>query len=140
MGKGWVQSNVSQISRESIFSSFLNKISDLALRLPRLKVIFIFKNAVVTSMSLKDEETGPSPQHKGMSRTDFVSVYLFTIYPIICLGSSNYDDPSGKIFSVYNMESEKHDRALAEGWKSDMDGILIFVCGGLQILKITYNY
>jgi hypothetical protein len=55
------------------------------------------------------------------------------MYPIFCSGSSNYDDPSGKIFSVYAAESEKHDRALAEGWKSDMDGILIFVCGFSQI-------
>ena len=66
------------------------------------------------------------------------------------IGSGSYDDPSGKIWSLYVSESEKHDRMLAEGWlefspflkaktnselpfilfrKSDMDGILIFVCG-----------
>jgi hypothetical protein len=35
------------------------------------------------------------------------------------------------------MESEKQDRALAEGWKSDMDGILIFVRGLLQARTST---
>jgi Family of unknown function (DUF6535) len=41
--------------------------------------------------------------------------------------SSNYDDPSSKIWSVYNSEASVHDKGLLEGWKSDMDGILIFV-------------
>lgn len=37
------------------------------------------------------------------------------------------DHPSGKIWSVYVSEAEKEDRALAEGWKGDMEGLLIFV-------------
>ena len=41
--------------------------------------------------------------------------------------SSNYDDPSSKIWSVYNSEASWHDKGLLESWKSDMDGILIFV-------------
>jgi hypothetical protein len=42
--------------------------------------------------------------------------------------STSYDgSPSSKIWSLYISEAEKHDRALAESWKGDMDGILIFV-------------
>ncbi|KAH9052592.1 hypothetical protein EDB87DRAFT_1537917, partial [Lactarius vividus] len=33
---------------------------------------------------------------------------------------------SGKLWSVYLTESERHDEALAESWKADMDGLLIF--------------
>ena len=36
-------------------------------------------------------------------------------------------ETSGKLWSVYLAESERHDRALAESWKADMDGLLIFV-------------
>ncbi|KAH9173027.1 hypothetical protein EDB89DRAFT_1850591, partial [Lactarius sanguifluus] len=36
-------------------------------------------------------------------------------------------DSSGKLWSVYLAESERHDEELAESWKADMDGLLIFV-------------
>jgi len=36
----------------------------------------------------------------------------------------NDDHPSGKIWSVYVSEAEKEDKALAEGWKGDMEGLL----------------
>lgn len=32
-----------------------------------------------------------------------------------------------KLWAVYISEAEKYDKALVEGWKSDMDGLLIFV-------------
>ncbi|KAF8262005.1 hypothetical protein EI94DRAFT_741613 [Lactarius quietus] len=35
-------------------------------------------------------------------------------------------ETSGKLWSVYLAESERHDKALAESWKADMDGLLIF--------------
>ncbi|KAH8985011.1 hypothetical protein EDB92DRAFT_1390453 [Lactarius akahatsu] len=35
-------------------------------------------------------------------------------------------ESSGKLWSVYLAESERHDEALAESWKADMDGLLIF--------------
>lgn len=38
-----------------------------------------------------------------------------------------YDDPSDRIWSIYVSEARKYDQVLASGWKSDMDGILIFV-------------
>ena len=49
---------------------------------------------------------------------------------------TSYDDPSSKIWSVYVDEAEAYDKVLMEGWVSDMDGILIFVCGlNLPILS-----
>lgn len=39
----------------------------------------------------------------------------------------DYNDPSGKIWSIYAKEAKKFDDALVESWKGDMDGILIFV-------------
>jgi len=41
---------------------------------------------------------------------------------------ANYkDDPSNKIWAVYVTEAWLQDKRLVESWKSDMDGILIFV-------------
>jgi len=34
---------------------------------------------------------------------------------------------SAKLWAVYISEAEKYDKALVEGWKSDMEGLLIFV-------------
>ncbi|KAJ7618056.1 hypothetical protein FB45DRAFT_217145 [Roridomyces roridus] len=36
------------------------------------------------------------------------------------------DEPCAQIWTVYNGEAEKYDRALAERWRSNMSGILIF--------------
>ncbi|KAI0290940.1 hypothetical protein B0F90DRAFT_443311 [Multifurca ochricompacta] len=39
---------------------------------------------------------------------------------------SEYSDTSGKVWSVYFSEVDKQDKALAENWKGDTEGILIF--------------
>jgi hypothetical protein len=39
----------------------------------------------------------------------------------------NHDSAAAKLWSVYVGEAEKYDRALVESWKSDMEGMLIFV-------------
>ena len=41
--------------------------------------------------------------------------------------ASKSSDTSGKVWSVYLSEAERQDRALAENWKGDTEGILIFV-------------
>lgn len=41
---------------------------------------------------------------------------------------SSRSDISGKVWSVYLSEAERQDKALAENWKGDTEGILIFVC------------
>jgi hypothetical protein len=52
----------------------------------------------------------------------------------------NDDHPSGKIWSVYVSEAEKEDRALAEGWKGDMEGLLIFVRCSLFLYAIPDHH
>ncbi len=39
----------------------------------------------------------------------------------------NFVDGSGPIFSMYSEMAEEEDKKMAEGWKADADGILIFV-------------
>ena len=40
---------------------------------------------------------------------------------------SNFVDGSGPIFSMYLEVATEEDKKMAEGWKADADGILIFV-------------
>jgi hypothetical protein len=37
------------------------------------------------------------------------------------------DAAAAKLWAVYVSEAEKYDKALVETWKSDMEGLLIFV-------------
>ncbi|KAH9033861.1 hypothetical protein EDB84DRAFT_1488240 [Lactarius hengduanensis] len=41
-------------------------------------------------------------------------------------GGAEYSNTAGKVWSVYLNEAEKQDTALAENWKGDAEGILIF--------------
>ena len=40
---------------------------------------------------------------------------------------SSYTDGSGALFSMYLDRAEEEDRRVAERWKGDADGILVFV-------------
>jgi hypothetical protein len=40
-------------------------------------------------------------------------------------------DSSAQLWAIVLKEGEKYDKALAESWKGDMDGILFFVRGSL---------
>ena len=42
-------------------------------------------------------------------------------------GLSNFVDGSGPIFSMYMEMATEEDKKMAENWKADADGILIFV-------------
>lgn len=42
-------------------------------------------------------------------------------------GESNFGDSSGPFFSIYSKAAEDEDNKMAERWKNDADGILIFV-------------
>ena|SRR6266702_323181 len=42
-------------------------------------------------------------------------------------GVSNFVDGSGPIFSMYLEMATEEDKKMAENWKADADGILIFV-------------
>lgn len=47
-------------------------------------------------------------------------------------GAPKSSDTSGKVWSVYLSEADRQDKALAENWKGDTEGILIFVCTTAQ--------
>jgi uncharacterized membrane protein len=40
---------------------------------------------------------------------------------------SDSEAAAAKLWAVYVSEAEKYDKALVESWKSDMNGMLIFV-------------
>ena len=42
-------------------------------------------------------------------------------------GITNFSDGSGPIFSMYLDMATEEDKNMAENWKADADGILIFV-------------
>jgi DNA-binding IclR family transcriptional regulator len=52
---------------------------------------------------------------------------LTTVTARVGRSSSKGSETSGKVWSVYLSEAERQDRALAENWKGDTEGILIFV-------------
>jgi hypothetical protein len=52
---------------------------------------------------------------------------LTTVTARVGQSASKGSDTSGKVWSVYLSEAERQDRALAENWKGDTEGILIFV-------------
>jgi hypothetical protein len=43
------------------------------------------------------------------------------------LGADKFFDGAGDIFSMYLKFAREEDKKMAEGWKEDADGILIFV-------------
>jgi hypothetical protein len=53
-------------------------------------------------------------------------------------GAPDYVDGSGLIFSMYLERAEEEDKKMAESWKADADGILIFVRFYPQILDFIY--
>ena len=51
-------------------------------------------------------------------------------------GLSNFADGSGPIFSMYMEMATEEDKRMAENWKADADGILIFVRCYILTLKL----
>ena len=52
-------------------------------------------------------------------------------------GVFDFVDSSGPIFSMYMEMAEEEDKKMAESWKADADGILIFVRLNLLIPCLT---
>jgi len=55
-------------------------------------------------------------------------------------GVPNFVDGSGPIFSMYLEMATEEDKKMAENWKADADGILIFVGLYLLISCFTPTY
>jgi hypothetical protein len=51
-------------------------------------------------------------------------------------GGWGFTDSSGPLFSMYLDRAEKQDKKMTDRWKSDADGILIFVSGHTSHLFI----
>ena len=62
--------------------------------------------------------------HIGLRRLVSVSKLVFP--PVAILAASG-DDPSSKMWILSITHADKHDSAMVERWKADMDGILIYV-------------
>ncbi len=66
--------------------------------------------------------------------TDSSHLALSSSYSSVCAGDdqypgmSNFVDGSGPIFSMYLEMATEEDKEMAETWKADAEGILIFVC------------
>ncbi|KAJ7217578.1 hypothetical protein B0H12DRAFT_331968 [Mycena haematopus] len=44
---------------------------------------------------------------------------------------------ASKLWAIYISEAEKYDRVLVESWKSDMEGLLIFVGSSLSFRSFS---
>jgi hypothetical protein len=69
-----------------------------------------FFNPIATQDFYYDVENPPLLAFSGESQTE-----------------SNYTDGSGALFSMYLSRAEEEDKKVAERWKGDADGILVFV-------------
>jgi hypothetical protein len=51
---------------------------------------------------------------------------------------TDHDDEAAaaKLWAVYVSEAEKYDKSLVESWKSDMEGLLIFVSDLIPMVTI----
>lgn len=77
--------------------------------------------AIVSNTPLRDFETGSNDVFY-----DFENVPLPTSSGEP-QAESSYTDGSGALFSMYLDRAEEEDRRVAESWKGDADGILVFV-------------
>jgi hypothetical protein len=49
------------------------------------------------------------------------------VFPSVARIATSGDDPSSKMWILSITRADKHDSAMVERWKADMDGILIYV-------------
>ncbi|KAH9053262.1 hypothetical protein EDB87DRAFT_1569460, partial [Lactarius vividus] len=53
-------------------------------------------------------------------------VYFFTSCILIRILGENYGDSSGRLWTMYLTEAEENDKVIAENWKGEAEGILVF--------------
>jgi len=79
--------------------------------------------------SVHDEEKGKEPKgvclHENCNVSSLLSDVLLPAGPAPSNPASV--DPSTKMWLLSISQADKYDAAIAEGWKADMDGILIYV-------------
>ena len=52
---------------------------------------------------------------------------LLIVFSSVAILATSGDDPSSKMWILSIAHADKHDSAMVERWKADMDGILIYV-------------
>jgi hypothetical protein len=52
-------------------------------------------------------------------------------------GESGFVDSSGPILSMYLESAKEEDKAMAESWQADAEGILVFVCFHVLVYSLT---
>ena len=76
--------------------------------------------------SVHDEEKGK--YSKGVcSHGDCIVSSLLSDFVLPAPSNPTSDDPSPKMWLLSVSQADKHDAVVAEGFKADMDGILIYV-------------
>jgi hypothetical protein len=78
--------------------------------------------------SVHDEEKGK--ELKGVcshENYDVSSLFSDIVLPAPSYLATGSDDPCTKMWLLSILQAAKNDAAIAEGWKADMDGILIYV-------------
>jgi hypothetical protein len=77
---------------------------------------------VAMPVGLPDDDYEPAePEEDGMYIIAIILQSLLLFY------ADKTRDPQDKIWSIYVLETAQTDRALAERWIGDMEGLLIFV-------------
>lgn len=80
----------------------------------------------VEAEAVEDRVEGPNRMSVGIPN-QATDTHCFPVAPPGLQTAGYAAESSSKLWSVYLTESECHDKALAESWKNDMDGLLIFV-------------
>jgi hypothetical protein len=74
---------------------------------------------------MPDAKNGNSTQQGGLLRRKFSGLWKTAYAP--ALGDPRKEAAASKLWAVYVSEAERYDKSLIESWKSDMEGMLIFV-------------
>jgi len=78
----------------------------------------------------QDEETGKAAKggcSYGIATSFYLTFKFLFLYIAAAPSLPGGDDPSAKMWALSISQASEHDLAMAERWKNDMDGILIYV-------------
>jgi hypothetical protein len=101
-----------------------------------MEVMTPASNETTLPVDFPDDDYEPAePEEDG--------TYIIAILPrsfgLFWFHTDKTRDPQDKIWSIYVSETAQTDRALAERWIGDMDGLLIFVSSACRSLETTIN-
>jgi hypothetical protein len=77
--------------------------------------------------AVRDEENG-NVENGAFSPGNCHISSLFPDIVFLVRSKPANEDPSAKMWFLFISQADKFDAAVAERWKADMDGILVYVC------------